>query len=131
MIFQNYRKKRSTHAWLLLLISSTIYASLPDAAFRSKYFFQDITRVEIGMEDASDLEIFEFAKINDLAIVTFDSDFADLGTVRGFPPKIIWLRTGNHTTKDLVRVMVLNVVSITNFLSSSEGGVLKIQRNHF
>jgi len=87
--------------------------------------------VEIGMEDASDLEIFEFAKINDLAIVTFDSDFADLGTVRGFPPKIIWLRTGNHTTKDLVRVMVLNVVSITNFLSSSEGGVLEIQRNHF
>ena len=34
-------------------------------------------------------------------IVTFDSDFFDLNTLYGFPPKIIWIRTGNTTTKNL------------------------------
>lgn len=53
----------------------------------------------VGLEDASDLSIFNFAKTNDFAIVTFDSDFVDLSIVRGTPPKIIWIRTGNSTTK--------------------------------
>ncbi len=37
--------------------------------------------------------------------MTFDSDFYDLGTIRGFPPKIIWVRTGNTTTKSLENIL--------------------------
>ncbi len=47
---------------------------------------------ELGLENATDFEIFEYAKKNDYAIVTFDSDFCDLNIIKGFPPKIIWLR---------------------------------------
>ncbi len=57
----------------------------------------------VGLEDASDTEIFEFAKVNDFAIVTFDSDFVDLNAIRGTPPKIIYLNTGNlaaHSVSD-------------------------------
>ena len=56
---------------------------------------------ELGLENSSDIEIFEFAKRNEFAIVTFDSDFCDLNIIRGCPPKIIWIRTGNTTTKNL------------------------------
>ena len=56
---------------------------------------------ELGLENSTDQEIFEYAKRNDYAIVTFDSDFCDLITIKGFPPKIIWIRTYNTTTKGL------------------------------
>jgi len=39
-------------------------------------------------------------------IVTKDSDFGDLSVLRGFPPKVIWVRLGNCTTRqieDLIR----------------------------
>ncbi|PCI08167.1 MAG: hypothetical protein COB73_07250 [Flavobacteriaceae bacterium] len=55
----------------------------------------------LGLENSSDIEIFEYAKKNNFAIVTFDSDFCDLNIIKGFPPKIIWIRTGNTTTKNL------------------------------
>jgi len=51
--------------------------------------------LRLGLENSIDIEIFDFA------IVTFDSDFCDLNTIRGFPPKIIWIRTGNTTTKKI------------------------------
>ena len=49
----------------------------------------------VGLQDASDSQIFDFAKENGYAIVTFDADFVDLNIIRGIPPKIIWLKTGN------------------------------------
>ena len=72
----------------------------------------------VGLEDASDLQIFEFAKINMFAIVTFDSDFVDLNVVRGSPPKIIWIKTGNLTTKSVAELLKKNVELIIQFLDS-------------
>jgi predicted nuclease of predicted toxin-antitoxin system len=64
--------------------------------------FPDSKQVkELGLENATDSEIFEYAKDNDYVIVTFDSDFCELSVLKGFPPKIIWIRTGNTTTKNL------------------------------
>ncbi|WP_224995127.1 DUF5615 family PIN-like protein [Cesiribacter sp. SM1] len=80
----------------------------------------------LGLENASDLEIFEYAKSNGYAVVTFDSDFVDLNVLRGFPPKIIWLRTGNLTTKSIAELISKNVVAIRNFLQSEEALILEI-----
>ena len=68
--------------------------------------FPDSKQVrELGLENSTDAEIFDFAKRNDFAIVTFDSDFCDLNIIRGFPPKIIWIRTGNTSTKNLENLL--------------------------
>lgn len=75
---------------------------------------------QVGLEDASDSKIFEFAKKNNYAIVTFDSDYVDLNVVRGIPPKIIWLKTGNLTTKSVAKLLNKNITLIKRFLESGQ-----------
>ncbi len=41
---------------------------------------------EVGLENSSDFEIWEFARKNNFNIVTFDSDFYDLSVIKGIPP---------------------------------------------
>ena len=42
----------------------------------------------------NDFEIWNYAKENDFVIVTFDEDFYEWMLLKGFPPKIIWIRSG-------------------------------------
>lgn len=61
---------------------------------------------EIGLRDADDPDIWEYAKANGFAIVSKDSDFQQRSLLKGSPPKFIWLRVGNCTvtrTEDLLR----------------------------
>ena len=76
---------------------------------------------ELGLENSSDIEIFDFAKKNEFAIVTFDSDFCDLNIIRGYPPKIIWIRTGNTTTQNLESLLRKKNDLIKLFLSEDYG----------
>src|ERR1700730_2771165 len=52
----------------------------------------------LGMEEAEDRAIWEYAKANDFILVSQDDDFADLAILFGPPPKVIWLRCGNQPT---------------------------------
>jgi predicted nuclease of predicted toxin-antitoxin system len=76
---------------------------------------------ELGLENSSDFKIFEFAKRNDYTIVTFDSDFFDLNTLHRFPPKIIWIRTGNTTTKNLETILKDKYELIKLFIEENYG----------
>ncbi|WP_017733714.1 DUF5615 family PIN-like protein [Nafulsella turpanensis] len=80
----------------------------------------------LGLENASDIQIFEFAKKNGYAVVTFDSDFVDLNVIKGFPPKIIWLKTGNLTTKAISELIHKNLMVIQTFLKSEENEILEV-----
>ena len=83
--------------------------------------FPDSKQVrELGLEDTSDIDIWGFAKTNDFAIVTFDADFADIANIKGSPPKIIWLRTGNMTTNNIVVILKRHKVIVTDFIEGSE-----------
>ena len=99
----------------------------PKIAKQLEDIFPGVKQVRhLGLENASDLEIFEYAKSNGYAVVTFDSDFVDLNVLKSFPPKIIWLRTGNLTTKSIAELINKNVVAIRNFLNSEEAQILEI-----
>ncbi len=84
--------------------------------------FPDSKQVrELGLENSTDIEIFDFAKRNDFAIVTFDSDFCDLNIIRGFPPKIICIRIGNTSTKNLENLLRKKDDLIKLFLTEDYG----------
>jgi predicted nuclease of predicted toxin-antitoxin system len=89
--------------------------------------FPDSKQVRhVGLEDASDAQIFNYAKANGYAIVTFDADFVDLNVVRGMPPKIIWFKTGNLTTKAISALMKKSIRVIQDFLNLDDIGILEI-----
>jgi predicted nuclease of predicted toxin-antitoxin system len=61
---------------------------------------------DVGLRDADDLAIWQYAKSNGYAIISKDSDFQQRSLLHGVPPKFVWLRVGNCTTKrieDLLR----------------------------
>lgn len=49
----------------------------------------------IQLENKTDFEIWNYCKENNFSIVTFDADFFDISLLKGHPPKIIWIRSGN------------------------------------
>ena len=69
------------------------------------------------LSDCEDNEIWDYAKQNDFVIVTFDSDFFDISIINGHPPKIIWIRTGNLTTNEIVQLMIENQKTIDTFIN--------------
>ena len=81
---------------------------------------------QVGLEDASDTTIFHYANQNGYVIVTFDADFVDLNILKGIPPKIIWLKTGNLTTQFVSNLLIKNKTIIQNFINSNEEEVLEI-----
>ncbi len=92
--------------------------------------FPDSKQVRhVGLEDASDTTIFDYAKKHDYSVVTFDSDYVDLNVVKGIPPKIIWLKTGNLTTKSISELLRKNMSVIHKFLESEEEEILEIIKN--
>ncbi len=66
-----------------------------------------VTDVSPALE--TDAAIFEYAKVNEFTIVTFDEDFNDLQSLRGFPPKVIWLRMGNSSTLSVLHKLSENI----------------------
>lgn len=80
----------------------------------------------VNLKDASDFEIFQFARANDFTVVTFDSDFIDLNAINGIPPKIIWLNTGNLTTKNIADLLTKNLDTIQLYLSSETDEILEL-----
>lgn len=55
----------------------------------------------LGLGTADDVLVWEHARRYDFVVVTKDADFADMSVLRGFPPKVVWIRRGNCSTSDI------------------------------
>jgi predicted nuclease of predicted toxin-antitoxin system len=47
----------------------------------------------------------DYAAREGFVIVTKDSDFSDLCILLGFPPKVIWMRRGNCSSRDIEAIL--------------------------
>lgn len=75
---------------------------------------------------ASDIEILNYALKENFIIVTNDNDFLNFLNLKGFPPKIILLRTGNQSNKFIHNLMLEHYKDIENLSLSNEYGVLEL-----
>ncbi|HRQ25126.1 MAG TPA: DUF5615 family PIN-like protein [Anaerolineales bacterium] len=106
----------------LLLFDQNISPRLVE---RLADIYPDSTHVSLlGMGNAMDIEIWQYAHDNDYMIVTKDADFSELGVVRGFPPKIIWIRRGNCSTSDIETILRDNYEAIQLLGEDESTGIL-------
>lgn len=80
----------------------------------------------VGLEQATDAEVWAYTGASGYAIVTKDSDFNDAAVLRGNPPKGVWLRLGNGTTGDVERALRRAVAAIATFLVDPAADVLEL-----
>lgn len=57
------------------------------------------------MKATDDPVVWNYTKKNDLMIVSKDVDMHDLSLVFGNPPKVVWLRLGNCSTKQVEELL--------------------------
>jgi predicted nuclease of predicted toxin-antitoxin system len=80
----------------------------------------------LGLGTADDVLVWEHAKRNDFVVVTKDADFADLSVLRGFPPKVVWIRRGNCSTADIENLLRDHNLVIQDLATDSTSGILTV-----
>ncbi len=79
-----------------------------------------------ALDRSDDRDIWDFARQNGYALVTKDSDFRDLSVLRGFPPKVIWLRLGNCTTTQIEELIRSHHPIVEQFEADPQAGLLEL-----
>jgi predicted nuclease of predicted toxin-antitoxin system len=80
----------------------------------------------LGLDKASDLLIWNYAKDNNFILVTQDADFYELALLRGFPPKIIYLRCKDSSTKNIIKVITENFQEIEEFNNNEQYACIEL-----
>jgi len=73
---------------------------------------------------ASDMEVWNFARQQGFTIATKDNDFEQLAYLRGYPPKVIWLRCGNVPTERIEKLLREARARVEQFASDSQNALL-------
>ncbi len=82
--------------------------------------------LQLGLDAANDLTIWQHARDNGIALATQDADYVILATLHGAPPKILWLRCGNQPTRAIEQLIRTHIENIHRFERSQTGIVLEI-----
>jgi predicted nuclease of predicted toxin-antitoxin system len=80
----------------------------------------------MALDRESDNIVWETAKRQGYTIVTKDSDFNELLMLKGFPPKVIWIRLGNCSTKIIESLLRNNHETILSFSQDPNVGILSL-----
>ncbi|MCB0836806.1 MAG: DUF5615 family PIN-like protein [Bacteroidetes bacterium] len=88
--------------------------------------FSEIKHVKSIEGINRDLDIWEYAKNHDYTIITFDEDFFEWQLIRGYPPKIVWLRCGNTPTKLLAGKLIAEKANIQQLILDKNLGILEV-----
>ena len=75
---------------------------------------------------AKDIDIWDYALRNNLIIVTNDNDFLNFAEIKGFPPKVVVLRTGNQSNSFIHDLLIKHKSDINDLNQSDDYGYLEI-----
>jgi predicted nuclease of predicted toxin-antitoxin system len=80
----------------------------------------------LGLDQATDQEVWDSARTNGYVIVSKDADYPNLAVLHGHPPKVIWLRLGNCTTREVEDTFRGNDAAVQAFDADPAVGVLEL-----
>lgn len=76
------------------------------------------------MKATDDPVVWDYAKDNDFMIVSKDVDMHDLSLIFGNPPKVVWLRLGNCSTRQVEELLRRESVVIKLFYEDEHVSLL-------
>ena len=82
--------------------------------------------IQLGLGQATDRKIWDWAGEHGFTIVSKDSDFRDLAASSVPPPKAIWLRVGNASTGQIEQLLYANSERILKFEQGDQESLLII-----
>ncbi len=82
---------------------------------------------EVGLKDASDAAVWQYAAQHGFTIVTKDADFHQRSFLFGQPPKVIWIRTGNCSTDMIEAILRRHRQDLEAFTAKPEGTFLALE----
>lgn len=74
----------------------------------------------LGLRDASDIEIYEKAKLDNAIVMSKDDDFIQLIDQKGSPPKLIWITCGNTSNTKMREILSKTFPKAKKLLESGE-----------
>lgn len=79
---------------------------------------------DVGLATADDAAVWEHARAHGFTVVSRDSDFHDLAVLRGPPPRLVWIRRGNCSTRDLEAILRRHRADVERFGADPTAAVL-------
>ena len=80
----------------------------------------------LGLSEAGDHALWEYAKANEFTIVSQDADFAEMAALLPTPPKVIWLRVGNQSTATISTLLRHHADLIAAFEKDDDATCLEL-----
>lgn len=80
----------------------------------------------IGMKNADDVMLWDYAKQHGFVLVTKDEDFHARSLLFGHPPKVLWVRGGNCSTELVETLLRKNLSEILKFDLNANAGFLTL-----
>ncbi|MBI4309902.1 MAG: DUF5615 family PIN-like protein [Candidatus Omnitrophica bacterium] len=80
--------------------------------------------IDVGLDRADDNAVWGHALKHGFILVSKDSDFSDRVELSGYPPKIIWIRKENCSTKAIELILRENFLNIQQFEQDPDRGLL-------
>jgi predicted nuclease of predicted toxin-antitoxin system len=81
---------------------------------------------DVGLGGATDAAVWAYAAEGGFMLVTKDEDFHRLSVLRGYPPKVLWVRLGNCSTADVRHLLRTRFEQIVAFAAHEEAAFLAI-----
>lgn len=79
-----------------------------------------------GLGSATDRQIWDFARDNGFAILSKDADFHHMSFAFGAPPKTLWLKLGNCSTRQIAECISRNLPAIAMFLDDADSALMVV-----
>jgi predicted nuclease of predicted toxin-antitoxin system len=101
-------------------LSPSLTVTLADA------YLQPAHVRDLGLKSSSDPVVWDYAARLGYTIVTKDADFHQRSFLYGPPPKVIWIRLGNCSTRQIVELLSGRRSQIEAFGQAGEQGFLSL-----
>jgi predicted nuclease of predicted toxin-antitoxin system len=81
---------------------------------------------DVGLASADDALVWDYAARQGLVVVTKDADFNQRAFLLGPPPKVVWIRRGNVSTRDIEKLIRSHHRELLAFDADAVAGLLAL-----